>query len=210
MDIGYLRLFLPIYWTVYVLIAYVLPVRRFRREYGVDPERVDRPDPVMRLGERYRDGIFATTLLLTLAATAYPPALLHLGRVQLLEGPAVRVIGGVLLVAALLILRLGQRHMAESWRVGFDLDGTPTPLVVAGIYQFSRNPIYLGMGISAVGFFLVLPNAVTLTLAGLTIVLLQTRALVEERYLAGVHGERYAEYCRRTPRWLGLGRSAAR
>jgi protein-S-isoprenylcysteine O-methyltransferase Ste14 len=96
--------------------------------------------------------------------------------------------------------------MAESWRVGFDLDGTPTPLVVGGVYRWSRNPIYLGMGTSSVGFFLVMPNAVTLTLAGLTTVLLQTRVLVEERYLTGVHGESYAEYCRRTSRWLNLSR----
>jgi hypothetical protein len=36
-------------------------------------------------------------------------------------------------------------------------------------------------------------------------VLLQIRIRLEEAYLLGVHGEAFAEYCRRTPRWL-LGR----
>jgi protein-S-isoprenylcysteine O-methyltransferase Ste14 len=57
---------------------------------------------------------------------------------------------------------------------------------------------------TALGLFLVLPNAVSLAIAALTLLLLQVRVGVEEEYLSRAHGPRFAEYCRRTPRWLGM------
>jgi protein-S-isoprenylcysteine O-methyltransferase Ste14 len=198
----FLRVFLPAYWATYIAIAYVLPVRRFKRKYGIDPEAVRNPDPVMQLGEKYRDFIFAAVLLTVAAHMLHPPLLTHLGPLPVIEAPLIQVAGVALLLVALALVRLGQIQLGRSWRIGFDPDGAAEDLIVTGLYRWSRNPIYLGMGLSALAFFLVLPNAMTFAIAMLALVLLQIRVRVEERWLLAAHGEPFRSYCERTPRWL--------
>lgn len=201
---SFLRVFLPCYWLAYIALAYIIPVYRMRRRHGIDPVGVRHPDPVMQLGERYRDAIFAVVLLMVGGYAVHPPLLLHLGPLELPGASVVRFTGVTLLAAALVLLRLGQIHLGLSWRIGFDPEAQATALVTEGAYRWSRNPIYLGMAASAVGMLLVLPNALTLAAAVLAVVLLQIRVRVEEQWLLATHGDAYRVYCARTPRWLLL------
>lgn len=90
--------------------------------------------------------------------------------------------------------------MGTSWRVpGAQHE---TALVTSGIYRYSRNPIYLGMRGTALGFFLMLPNALTFGTWLLGESLLHIQVRLEEEHLGATHGEAYAEYCRRVRRWL--------
>jgi protein-S-isoprenylcysteine O-methyltransferase Ste14 len=197
----FLRLFLPLFWTAYLTLAYVLPLRTLRRD-GVEPEAVAAPDAVMEFGERARDLIFALVLLLAAVHAVRPSLLAHLGRLPLLEAALVTWIGVALLIASLILMRAGQRHLGRSWRIGFDPHAAPPALIVTGIYRWSRNPIYSGMLLSAFGYFLVLPNALTFGILAAAVVLMQVRVRVEERWLHAAHGAAYLEYCERTPRWL--------
>ena len=70
------------------------------------------------------------------------------------------------------------------------------------MYRISRNPIFLGMRATLLGFFLALPNAVTLAIVVLGEALIQIQVRLEEEFLGAKHGARYAEYQRRTRRWL--------
>jgi protein-S-isoprenylcysteine O-methyltransferase Ste14 len=91
--------------------------------------------------------------------------------------------------------------MGESWRIGID-EERRTPLVRKGVFGLSRNPIFLGMMITLVGLFLVIPNAVTLLALVLGVVLIQIQVRLEEEFLSLAHGEAYAEYRRDVRRWL--------
>ena len=56
--------------------------------------------------------------------------------------------------------------------------------------------------LSVSGYFLVLPNAVTLVIVMLDLALIQVQIRVEEDFLAGQHGEDYARYCAAVRRWI--------
>ncbi len=91
--------------------------------------------------------------------------------------------------------------MQESWRIGIDQDHQ-TMLIRNGLFGISRNPIFLGMRWMLLGFFLILPNALTLTLWLLGDALMQIQVRLEEAYLTQQHGLRYSEYKLQVKRWI--------
>jgi len=103
---------------------------------------------------------------------------------------------------ALVVVRIAQVQMRGSWRHGLDRAHPADELITDGFFALSRNPIYVGMLAMAIGVFLCMPNAVTLTVAVVAFVLLHTRVHVEEAYLSELYGEEYEAYRRSTPRWL--------
>ena len=72
--------------------------------------------------------------------------------------------------------------MGESWRIGVDNEHK-TKLVHTGVFSISRNPIYLGMMVTLIGLFLVIPNAVTLLIFVLGVVVINIQVRLEEEYL---------------------------
>lgn len=110
-------------------------------------------------------------------------------------------VGMSLLHISLLLVLVAQAQMANSWRVGFD-EKQRTELVQGGLFRFSRNPIFVGMLLTMLGLFFVLPNALTLLALSLTWVVLQIQVRMEEDYLANAQGEAYLEYSKRVRRWI--------
>jgi protein-S-isoprenylcysteine O-methyltransferase Ste14 len=106
-----------------------------------------------------------------------------------------------LLLLALGWLLVAQAQMGTAWRVGID-KGQATPLVQHGLFARSRNPIFLSMRMALLGLVLVAPSAATLVLLVAGELLMQVQVRLEEQHLAGLHGERYAAYCKRVRRWL--------
>ena len=92
-------------------------------------------------------------------------------------------------------------QMGPSFRIGIDTAHS-TDLVERGLYRYSRNPIYVGMTSALVALLFLLPNALTLLLVGVGVVLTQVQTRLEEEHLARLHGEQFAAYCRRVRRWL--------
>jgi protein-S-isoprenylcysteine O-methyltransferase Ste14 len=196
------KIFLPCFLLAYVWFGGVRAVMSVRRKYGVDPLAVSRPDPIMVLGETYRNLLMAAAIVLA-AVNALRPSLLALAApVVWLEHPLVQLTGGALMVASLILVRAAQIQMKGAWRFGCDRGRPPAALVTGGLYARSRNPIYVGMTLTSYGFFLALPNAVSFTIANLTLLLLQVRVRVEEEHLMQSHPEAFAAYRRATPRWL--------
>jgi protein-S-isoprenylcysteine O-methyltransferase Ste14 len=76
-------------------------------------------------------------------------------------------------------------------------------VIESGPYAWLRNPMYLGRFFVGLGlalltlrWFIVAPYVLGYWLYA------QARVLGEERYLRGLFGGEYAEYCRRVRRWL--------
>jgi protein-S-isoprenylcysteine O-methyltransferase Ste14 len=116
------------------------------------------------------------------------------------HNPVIQIATGIPLMVLGETIRL--LSVGYAGRITRTRSGALGPLVVAGPYRLVRNPLYIGNMLIAAGAiclagrFLVLP----LVLVG---VAYYYDAVVhwEERLLASVFGEEYAEYCRRTPRW---------
>ena len=91
--------------------------------------------------------------------------------------------------------------MGNSWRIGID-EEKKAALVSTGVFRISRNPIFLGMIITLLGFFLTVPNAVTLLILILGFVLMQIQVRLEEQFLVSIHNHKYQSYSRQVRRWL--------
>jgi protein-S-isoprenylcysteine O-methyltransferase Ste14 len=75
-------------------------------------------------------------------------------------------------------------------------------LPVGGLFQFSRNPMYLGVYATILAGVLYTLNPLVL-LAGVFVVAVHHRiVLAEEQHLQKTFGAEYADYCRRVRRYL--------
>jgi protein-S-isoprenylcysteine O-methyltransferase Ste14 len=78
-----------------------------------------------------------------------------------------------------------------------------TKVVTAGPFRFSRNPMYLGFEIAALGAGFVMNSVPVLVSVAVSGVLTQVLVVhQEERYLASKFPDDYAAYRRRVRRWL--------
>jgi protein-S-isoprenylcysteine O-methyltransferase Ste14 len=150
------------------------------------------------------------------AAVRFPPPLVYLIALiaggllhafllplRLGFGLAVRVAGatgcallgiGVMLGAIGLFKRTGQDP--KPWKA------TPE-IITAGVYAYTRNPMYLGMALVQVGFGFAFANAWMIALIPPVLVIIYAIAIRhEEAYLARKFGEPYSEYKRSVRRWV--------
>ncbi len=112
-------------------------------------------------------------------------------------------IGGLVCVAAVLVLVVWPaRHFQKT---GQDpKPWTPTPeILVSGAYRFSRNPMYLGMVVFCLGFAIILSEAWILILTPVCgWVIYYTAIRQEEAYLEEKFGESYRAYKATVRRWF--------
>lgn len=100
------------------------------------------------------------------------------------------------------------RRMGRNWRMAV-APGEETELVTTGPFAYVRHPIYALSILLMLCTLVVVPTPPLLLLALLHIGMMIVKARNEERFLADVHGAAYADYCRRTGRFvprLGGGR----
>ena len=101
-----------------------------------------------------------------------------------LEKPFLKLAGIGFLLISLIWILIAQSQMGNSWRIGIDKESR-TKLVSGGIFQISRNPIFLGMRLSLIGFFLALPNAAMFTILVLGDVLMQIQVRLKKSFYPG-------------------------
>ena len=110
--------------------------------------------------------------------------------------------GGVLVLAGLAI---AQWHARLFKRIGTNINtfGEPGTLTTAGLFAYTRNPMYLGMLLALAGVALALGALSPWLLVLQFFVLAQCWYIpLEERKLAASFGSQYADYCRDVRRWI--------
>lgn len=124
----------------------------------------------------------------------------------LLLTPTLLPCGAILMGAGIALTAAAQLGMGASWRIGIDERSTPG-LVTAGLYQFCRNPIYLGMIASLAGYALMLPTWLSLGAVLGATWCIRAQTLEEEAYLERTYGAAFREYAARVGRFVpGLGK----
>ncbi len=121
--------------------------------------------------------------------------------IKIFEITALKIIGLILAYASMVWTIIAQVQMGASWRLGID-ENQKTELIQNGLFKLSRHPIYLGVMISALSLFLVLPNVLNLIIFLMTPVVIALQARLEEEHLKKIHGEEYSNYSKSTRRWL--------
>ena len=118
-----------------------------------------------------------------------------------LETIAIKNVGLTVMILGSLIGIVSQFQMGNSWRIGIN-ENEKTKLVTSNLFKYSRNPIYLGLLISFLGYFLLVPNALSLSCLALSYPSLEIKIRLEEQYLLDQHGDQYQRYINQVNRWV--------
>lgn len=149
---------------------------------------------------RVTKALFGLVVAVVVIHAFIPSVYQYLMPLPWLERPWVRWTGVILLLASLIWTLLAEAQLGDSWRIGIDYEHR-TKLVHRGVFRLSRNPIFLGMLVTLLGLFLIIPNVGTLiTLVGIILLGIQVR--LEDEYLMTTHGNAYIEYRRNVRRWI--------
>ena len=78
-----------------------------------------------------------------------------------------------------------------------------TFLIKEGMYKYSRNPIYLGMGVILFGGAMILGTFTPFIVVVVFILVIERAFIVkEEKFLEGIFGDEYLEYKKSVRRWI--------
>ena len=75
-------------------------------------------------------------------------------------------------------------------------------LITSGIFKYSRNPVFLSMGLYSMGIMLIYPNIIFMTITVGTILCIHIQILQEEKFLLNKFGKKYTEYTNKTGRYI--------
>jgi protein-S-isoprenylcysteine O-methyltransferase Ste14 len=118
--------------------------------------------------------------------------------------PIVLPIAGLLAIA--IAVAVGQASVAIFLKASTTIlpAGRPTTSIVeGGPYRFTRNPMYLAMGLAYAGLALLLNNLWALALLPFVLLVIDRFVIRrEERYLSAAFGDAYQSYCSRVRRWI--------
>jgi protein-S-isoprenylcysteine O-methyltransferase Ste14 len=196
-----LKYFLPLYLLAYFGAAFFWRSFMVWKKTGVNPVVFKGSDDAQDYIGRLFKFLFALIVAVVLVYSFWPSVYLYSMPIEWLERSWMKWVGVALLLLSLVWTVLAQGQMGESWRIGIDQEHSRN-LVQSGAFNLSRNPIFLGMMITLLGLFLVIPNALTLLTLAMGVVLIQIQVRLEEEFLARTHGDEYAHYRRGVRRWV--------
>jgi protein-S-isoprenylcysteine O-methyltransferase Ste14 len=116
--------------------------------------------------------------------------------------PALKIIGSALTAAGMAVAVVAMARLGFGRTLGQKAEA----LQQTGLYRLSRNPQLVGGGLAVLGIAVLWPSWYALGWVVLYGVIGHLMVLTEEEHLRKVHGEAYARYCERVPRYLGLPR----
>jgi protein-S-isoprenylcysteine O-methyltransferase Ste14 len=135
-------------------------------------------------------GVVAIVAPLLIARfTTHPPGFARAGVVEL-------VLGVVVLLWCTRAFYVSGRGTLAPW-------APPTALVREGLYQWSRNPMYLGVLLMLAGWALGFRSSMLWIYAAVVALAFHLRVVLgEEPFLARRYGDDWQAYRKRVPRWL--------
>jgi len=150
---------------------------------------------------RHVFNIFRAAILLVCVARLFWPIDPYLGPFQLFQQPVLQVAGVALLLISFCVIDYIHGYMHKDWRSGIEEHGDQQ-LIRTGPFSRSRNPMFIGVLLGQLGFFLALPSVFSLIclLVGATVIRRQVRS--EESALRRKFGGEYEDYCQHVPRWF--------
>jgi protein-S-isoprenylcysteine O-methyltransferase Ste14 len=192
---------LPVYLVIYVATVFVWRSYRTWKRTGSNPYVLGKSDSPADFVGRLFLLTWAACIVVVAIYSFWPDAYRYLIPINWLQHSGLGYSGLGLLVFSLIWTVFAQAQMGTAWRIGIDSAHT-TDLVEMGIFRFSRNPIFLGVRMTLLGLFLVIPNAATLAILVLGDALTQIQVRLEEEFLAKTHGAVYEKYRLQVRRWL--------
>ena len=117
----------------------------------------------------------------------------------------VRIVGVVLGILGVMFFTLAIITMKTSWRVGIPEE--KTSLITDGIYNWSRNPAFVGFDLLFLSICLMYFNILLVCVSVWAAVMLHLQILQEETHMYHMFGNDYVQYTKQTLRYFGKKRS---
>ena len=179
-------------WNAWILTVFMLLVG-MAPAFFVNKERAKQLEKMPPYNKAEKISVLATHAFIMPAVAIYSIFVpLEVNTAWLYTGLPICFIGGILMLMAYISI----------------MDTPPDKLVTRGAYHISRHPLYVGQFLIYVGMGLACASWVILLLAIAWIILWQIAISAEERDLLEHYGDAYREYMNRTPRWIGIPKSA--
>lgn len=197
----FLKYFLPLYWIAFISIVMVWRIYVVWKRTGVNAYKTLSHVGVHGIVVFYNKWIpfFSTTTVVVYCF--FPEYYWYFAPFDWLQRDWIAVFGVIALLLALGLIAVAQNQMGDAWRLA-PKDATGDRFVTKQLFAWSRNPIFVGLRLSLVGLFLVLPNAISLAVWVSVWILLSVQVALEEEHLLARHGDVYEAYCRRVRRWI--------
>lgn len=145
----------------------------------------------------------AAIWLVCLIRWGYPEFEHFLGILSLFAISWLVIFGELLLAIGFLFTIYCHFSLGRYWRSGIAPANSPsTGLKFDGIYKYSRNPMFVGVALAQLGFFLALPTVFSLLCLGIGLSTLYSQTIQEERHLEQMFNFEYLQYKNKVRRWL--------
>ena len=190
-----------IYVVIYYGVLLVLRSYLLYQKTGVNPVKKMKKTGLEGFIEKVFFVLFILVSVVALNFVFIEKNYVYFVPITYLETASLGLIGMVIAFFGLTVGFIAQLQMGDSWRLGVDQEGK-TALVEKGLFSLSRNPVYLGILVANVGFFLMMPSAMSFTMLVLYYVCLGIKIRLEETHLMKQHEGRYLEYQKKVRRWL--------
>jgi protein-S-isoprenylcysteine O-methyltransferase Ste14 len=179
-------------------------ILQYRRRYGRSPIRLSGSDGAM---DRIKEAaliLFGVLLVWQAAAAAFG---LYIPMGNRLFDP-LPALGTIVACAGASLILSAIVTMGASWDIPIspEQNSPAAGLITSGPFRFSRNPIYLGMLVTLVGWMLLIPALLSFIILIGAILNLRHQALEEEEYLIRTYGPDYETWAREVGRfvpWFG-------
>ncbi|MBN2767381.1 MAG: isoprenylcysteine carboxylmethyltransferase family protein [Paludibacteraceae bacterium] len=195
------NIYIVAFLILYFLIVFITPSIRVKRKTGINPYVFKNTDSAHDFLGKVSAPITSLIFIVALVNLFYPEGLQYFAPFTWLEISILKYTGFAFIHLALLWIIVAQVQMSNSWRVGID-HSARTELKTNGLFSISRNPVFLGMLVTLAGIFFILPNAITLLVATVSVMLFQVQVRLEEEYLSKTHANTYIVYCKKVRRWI--------
>ncbi|WP_284461188.1 isoprenylcysteine carboxylmethyltransferase family protein [Chryseobacterium sp.] len=199
----FMRFFIPLYFIVFFTVSFLGISFTVARKIGKNPNVLPKDDSAYGLIGFYFKITVITLFIYTVLFLLFPQTVFSTFRINILDLDSIRYAGITLMITAFICVVTAQVQMKNSWRIGIDCK-TKTELITHGLFRFSRNPIFLGMMVSLIGFFLAFPTVIAFIFSLMGCILMQIQIRLEEEYLQKQHGQAYLTYKKRVGRMLSL------
>lgn len=113
----------------------------------------------------------------------------------------IKVLGIALGIIAIMFFGRATIDMKNNWRVGIPEE--KTSIVTNGIYQYSRNPAFVGFDLLYISILLLFFNVPLLIISAWAMIMLHIQILQEEEWLKRTFGEEYEVYRSKVCRYFG-------
>lgn len=125
----------------------------------------------------------------------------YLGGISALQSTPTILSGNILITLGFILTLVVHYNLGKDWRSGIDPKG-PSKIISHGFYKYSRNPMFIFIAVSQLGFFLALPTIFSLVCLVVGVYTLKKQTQSEELYLSNAFPKEYQHYSSVVPRWL--------